>query len=334
MKTTPALLVLLLLAAAPASPAAAGEGATSFYTSGTWEGGQHAAARSKLVVLAKVVEAGKPKGTGWNGAYDSTSSSTNYQLRTGNVVVRQEIVVEVTEVLRGKLAARRLTVRIESAKLNYQAMYQFWWAQVRAKKLKRTKRGLAVSYFTLAKGKTCLLFLDAPKVTKASKPGGTDKAVAVHLKSSAPMETPDPQLLDSVRGFCGELAMWDKPPKLAAEQAKLVARLIADLGADDYAKRNKADRTLRIIGAGLRPQLKKASEDGDEERAFRAREILKAVKPEPGKVELPTGRGKGKLPGVFKKRPKPKPEPEPPPVPEPMPEPAPLPVPEGGPAGG
>ncbi len=338
MRFLPALLVPLLLAA---PLAAGGEDATSFYTSGTWEGAQHAAAKSKLVVLGKVVEAGKAKGKGWDGK--PNSSSTNYMLRTGKVDVRQEIVVEVTEVLRGKLATKRLTVRIESAELNYQAMYQFSWAQLRKKKLKRGKRGLTVNYFTLAKGKTYLLFLDAPKVTRAAKPGGKDKTVAGHLKTSAPMEAPDPRILDSVRGFCDELARWDKPPKLAAEEAKEVARLIADLGADDYAKRDKADRTLRVIGAGLRPQLKKASEDGDEERAFRAREILEAVKPEPGKVEMPKGRGKGKLPGIFKKRPKPKPEPKPGPGPEPDPEtkvnpearpPEPAPVPEGGAGGG
>ncbi len=328
----PALTPLaLMVLAAPA--ALAGEDANSFFTSGRWEGGQVAAARSKLVVLGKVVEAGKPKGSGWNGQYDSSSGTTNYMLRTGKVDIRQEIVVEVAAVLRGRLAGKKITVRIETANLNYQAMYQFWSAQVRKKKLNRRKRGLAVSYFTMKKGKTYLLFLEAPRIAKAAKPGEKGRASATHLKGSAPMEEPEPQLLRSIRAFCSELALWDKPPELSAEEAAAVAELIADLAADAYDKREKADKTLRIIGARLRPQLDKAARDGDEERAFRAREILEAVKPEPGKVELPKGRGKGKLPAVFKERPKPKPEPEPGPVPEPMPGPAPGPAPAPAPEG-
>ncbi|MBV8879263.1 MAG: PDZ domain-containing protein [Planctomycetaceae bacterium] len=53
-----------------------------------------------------------------------------------------------------------------------------------------------------------------------------------------------------------------------------VADLIRDLGADDYATREKAQAELRKLGPAAAPALQRALEDKDAERALRAHQLL------------------------------------------------------------
>jgi len=321
----PAATLVILACSAPA----AGGGEPDFYENGRWQDGQHAATKSKLVIRGRVAQAGKASGKGWDGNYDK--NSRNFNTQTCKVEVRQDVTVEIEEVLLGKLddGLKRLTVKMSTASLSYRAVNQYYYQLLRSKKIRtrNRKRSLPVSVFSLRKGRDYIFYLDAP-ATKDK--GGKKQAAASHIITHSPMSKPEKDLLRSIRAFCEEIKLWHKPPKLAGEQQDAVKKLIADLGAQDFRTREKADKTLRAIGARLRPQLDRAARDRDEERSFRARAILEVVKPEPGKVEFPRVGRRKRLPEIFKKRPKPKPKPETPPEPGPEPGPEPAPGPGAG----
>lgn len=310
MKCSLPLLFLGLLLAA----ARGGEG--NFYREGRWEEGQRGAAEAKLVLLGRVLEAGKAGGKGWDGSYDS--GNRNYYTRTGKADIRQELVVEVTEVLSGRLEAKKVVVKLGEVRFKVMQMQQLWGQLVRKDKKLRSRRGLPVGFFAIKKGNTYLFFLEEPARGKGEKEGETWVS-ARHLEKTPPMEEPEGNLLTSVRSFCQAMAHWQSPPKLTEKENEVVEKLIAALGSEDYQAREAADRVLRVLGARLRPQLQKAAADGDEERSFRARKILEAVKPEPGKRELPQHAARGKLPAVFKERPEPTPEEPPEQEPAPVP---------------
>ncbi len=312
----PTIAICLLVAAA--IPALCGEedGQKSFYGDCRWQDAQRYAAAAKLVVIGKAVEAKPAKGKGWNGSNNPVQAGSG-RMPTCTIHVDQEVAVEVTEVLRGELVARALTLRLGKVTMDYSPVQQFWYGLYRAKKLKSRNRSLPVKYFSIRKGLTYVLFLKGAEGGGGDN-GGEKPPTAAHVDGATPIEQPDAELLRSLRGFCKELTLWDKPPALPEDQRKAVEKLIAELGADDYEVREKAEDALTAVGARIRPYLERAGRDGDEERSFRARQILARSKPEPGKVEVP-GAGVGqKAPAIFRERPKPKPPPEPapPPVPE------------------
>jgi hypothetical protein len=74
------------------------------------------------------------------------------------------------------------------------------------------------------------------------------------------------------------------------EQAKKVEALVRDLGSDDAATRDKADRKLRKIGKPAEDALRRASESADPEVKSRARAILEWLKvlklDEQGRVQV------------------------------------------------
>jgi len=303
---------LALLAAARAR---GGEDEPGFYASGRWQDAQAGASRAAVVLVAKVTEAGKPAGGGWDGNTDGATMACK-------VDVRQDVTVEVEELLAGEAGSGPLAVKFGESMLGMQAVQQFWIAQIQKKKGNYGNRRLGVENFALVSGRRYLLFLEAPKPAAGGK-DGKGRAAAAHLKDCAPVENPDAQILASVRGFCRELAVWKSPPKLTADEEKAVLQLVADLGADGFDKREAAEKALRTSGARLRPYLLKASQDRDEERSFRAKALLKALEPEPGKNELPGG-ADARVPALMKERPK-----EPPPKEPDAPD-APRPPVEGG----
>jgi len=74
-----------------------------------------------------------------------------------------------------------------------------------------------------------------------------------------------------------EVTVENMTRELAEVQSREVARLIRNLGADDFKTREEATRKLRSIGAPALGALKKAAENDDPEVRSRAREILKTV---------------------------------------------------------
>lgn len=68
-----------------------------------------------------------------------------------------------------------------------------------------------------------------------------------------------------------------------------INKLVEELGANEYAARQKATEELRKIGADAEPALRKALEDKDAERAHRARQLLEEIekKPAPRAAEKP-----------------------------------------------
>jgi hypothetical protein len=82
-------------------------------------------------------------------------------------------------------------------------------------------------------------------------------------------------------------------PALAQEDER-IARLVQELGADDYKVREAAEAELKKIGAPAIPPLKKALEDKDAERAERARRVLTEIeKPKPEEKEKKAPRRSG-----------------------------------------
>ncbi len=263
--------------------ALAGE-APSLYARGRWQDGQKAAAGSRLVVVAKVVEAGKPKGKGWDGNFQRDSA--DYKSWTGEVKIEQRVVVEVSEVLRGRLKGKKLAVNLGAARLSYQDLRTHWSRHFR-KSARAAVQSIPVTAFALRKGHSYLLFLDAPKTPEA---GGGEKApppTANHLAGCSPAESGDKTMFKSVRAFCAALAAWENPPTLGAAEAAAVRKLIAQLGDEAYDRRAAADKALRAMALRIAPQLIAASRDKDIERATAARKIIEDFQPRPGKTQHP-----------------------------------------------
>lgn len=321
-----ARLPVLLAALLPLGlPALGGEEepAINPYANGAWDRGQEQAAMSPLVVLGRVVEAGKPEGTAWSRA---NMDNTDRTALSALVSLKQNAVLEVKEVLRGEFKGDRLTVRVGQVAVPLQvALQMLYRPQARDIRLRR-RTEIPAAEFALARDAVYVLFLSEPKTEKDKD--GKEVSAAEHMAKAMPMMEPDEQLLNSVRAFCRELADWKNPPGLSEDEERRVKELIADLGADDFGKRDRAEAALKALGARVKSHLDAAAKDADAERAFRAAGILKAIEPVAGAVEVPRGaRPDAAGPAVMKEKPKPKPPEEGPPPgpPEPGPEPDPAP---------
>jgi hypothetical protein len=311
------LLAVLATLLALGLPALGGEEeAFSPYANGTWDRAQAQAAKAHLVIVGKVVEAGKPEGAPW-----SQNKPENYDQATMTALIdlKQGLTVEVKEVLHGELKASKLVVKTGQVAVPLMVAHQMMQQPQAKDPRQRFRREIPVAEFALAKGAVYLLFLSEPKTGKGKD--GKESVTAEHVAKAMPMAAPDEQLMKSVRAFCQALADWKQPPRLSAEEEARVKALVADLGADDFEKRDKAEAELKSLGPRTKPYVQPAAKDKDPERSFRAREILKAIEPAPGAVEIPqSGRSEAAKPSVMKEKPKPKP-PEDEPGPEGQPAP-------------
>lgn len=302
------------LALLPAVAAAGGEDPElpSPYASSQWQEAQMQASKARLVIVGKVLEASKPEGKGWSQRRTTTVPGLP---TCWAVDLRQKLVVEVTATFRGSAGGDKLAVQLDALAVPAMAIQQrMWRPQAKDPKL-RHRSDLPAEEFALIKDGTYVFFLGAPEAGKPDEP-----ASARHLKEGAPIGDAGPELLAGLRGFCRALAEWDSPPELSAEDQARAAALIADLGAEDFQKREKAEAELRAFGPRIRRLAEAAAKDGDAERAFRAGEVLKFVKPEPGKRDYLDEAGQQKEGArTFEKRPEDKPAPEPAPPEDPDP---------------
>lgn len=275
----------------------------SFYAEVSWRQAQEHAHAAKLVVLAEVTEAGKASGKGWpvqgsargvRPAIPGLPGSPAYQ--GVKVDLQQELAVEVREVLRGRAPAGPLRVRLRGIALDAGLIQQRTWRPQEKDPRKRRRTSIPAAEFGLEKGARYVLFLGEPQKPGPGKEGGDGGAgekppasppLAAHLDSAAPAEARDAQVLDSVRAFCKALADWADPPPLPPEEEARVRALVDGLGHEDYREREAADAGLRQMGARIRRHIERAAGDRDAERVWRAREILKAIEPLPGREELP-----------------------------------------------
>lgn len=67
----------------------------------------------------------------------------------------------------------------------------------------------------------------------------------------------------------------ENDPKVSAEEAAKIAALIQQLGDEEAAKRDAAEKELLALGAAAVPQLEKATGDADVERSTRAKAIVR-----------------------------------------------------------
>ncbi|MHC4915927.1 MAG: hypothetical protein ACYTGB_10585 [Planctomycetota bacterium] len=255
----------------PAAAAGGGERPDA-YAGAQWQDGQKAAVGSALVALVKVVEAGKPEGEGWNGNMNRVGNHTDW---TSDVDIKQEAVLEVSEVLRGARPAGRLKVRLGKFEMRYRALQTYWSRHLRKRNQAFAGMSAPVETFSLKKDRSYLLFLKAPE------------GEGVVGLAAAPVPASEASVVKSVRAFCKVLAVWEKPPALSAEEEKKVRAMIGQLGDADYKKRADADGALRAMGHLLRPYLAAAAEDDDLEKATAAERIIRDFAPQPGKNVAP-----------------------------------------------
>ncbi len=277
----PALLLAVLL-----SSSSAGEG--SFYSKGkmTWQDGQKATAAAKLVVVAKVIEAGNAKGKGWDG---NMQRAADYRKWTGKVEIKQRVTVEVTATLRGsfKDKSKRLIVTLDEVSLNYRELTTYGQRHGRKAGQRGIAREIPGSHFALKKNLSYVLFLSSPSPGTDGKDGRKNPSQAIHLKSCAPSLATNATYLKSVRSFCAALRAWENPPKMSEEEAARIKKLIAQLGHEQYEKRQEADKALRTVATRIRPQLSKAAKGRDLESATAAERMLKDFCPTAGKTMYP-----------------------------------------------
>mgnify|MGYP001114764017 CR=1 FL=1 len=261
------------LAAVLISAGAAGGEPPAPYTGAAWQDGQSAAAKSTLVVIVKVVEAGKPEGSGWGGNFNRVGNHTEW---TGEVDLCQEVTVEVGDVLRGKRPAGRLRVKLGKFTMRYRALQSYWSRYIRQKNKQVVGMSIPVAPFALRKEGSYLLFL---------KPAAEEETGME--ATGAPVAASDARVVQSVRAFSKVLAVWEHPPKLAPEEEKKARAMIGQLGHADYKKRAAADSALRAVGHLLRPYLVKAAGDQDLEKATAAERIIRDFAPQAGKTITP-----------------------------------------------
>jgi len=65
--------------------------------------------------------------------------------------------------------------------------------------------------------------------------------------------------------------------ELATEEPADAAKLVRDLGADDFATREAAMKKLRAMGPAAAPALEQAADNDDPEVKMRARQLLQKV---------------------------------------------------------
>ncbi len=276
------LVVGFLLVLLSASPALAAQKA-HIYSAGRWEDGQKAAHTSALVIVGRVVEAGKIEGKGWDG----NQSRVGADAWIGKVEIDQTVTVAVTEVLRGSPGGKQLRVRLGALYVDWRSLVTHFNAYYR--KCGRATVGMKLppKEFALRKGKTYLFFLKPPVRPKA---GEEEKKspIASHRELISPAEAKSSaELINSVRAFFRALDAWYNPPELEAEEAARIKALIRQLGDERYDKRQEANTALRSAAHRIAPYLKAAAMDADIERATAARKIIGDLSPRPGQEKLP-----------------------------------------------
>jgi hypothetical protein len=258
-----------------ATAAAAGGERPEFHAGTTWQEAQASAAASRLAVLVRVVEAGKPEGKGWDGNFERVGNHTQW---TSQVEIDQQLVVEVSEVLHGSLSVRRLKVKLGKLTVRYRGLSMYWSRHLRPKNWRGGGMSMPAAEFALRKDGRYVLFLEAPEAA-----AGGGEPTAAHAAGAAPVPKGDGKVLKSVRAFCKVLNAWENPPELGAEDRERVRDLIARLGHQEYEERAEADRQLRELAPYIRPYLTEAAEDPDLERAVAAERIMADFAPVPGK---------------------------------------------------
>ena len=72
----------------------------------------------------------------------------------------------------------------------------------------------------------------------------------------------------------GNAPLFGHPP---ADEIR-VARLVRQLGSEEYAERTAADEELAALGPGVRASLEQAAQDADPEVRLRAKDLLTRLK--------------------------------------------------------
>jgi len=84
----------------------------------------------------------------------------------------------------------------------------------------------------------------------------------------------------AVKAEAKRIEEWNNPPKLSAGDEAEVAKLIKQLGDNDYAVREAATKALSAKGPAVKALVEAAAKSEDPEIKQRAAQVLEAVKPE------------------------------------------------------
>jgi len=242
-----------------------------------------ATGQADLVVVVKVTEIAEPK------AKEAAEKKEEENPNAGVAIVRiggmqpakeKLISAEVSDVLRGDKEAK--TVRIKANVMQAgQAEYLVLGLDREFKdpngNVQRKWRQQYTLPMTLAKGKSSLVFL---KVAEEKK-DDAGKVVERSYSLLQPVLDGAPEkAVAAVKAAVKQLEEWSNPPKLSAEDEAAVARLIKQLGDNDYAVREAATKALSAKGPAVRALVEAATKSEDPEIKQRAAQVLEAVKPE------------------------------------------------------
>jgi RNA polymerase sigma factor (sigma-70 family) len=131
--------------------------------------------------------------------------------------------------------------------------------------------------FTLSAGEKALVFLKLEEEQKddAGEVTGRVYRLLPPLPGGKLEKT-----LAELRAALKQLAEWETAPKLSKEMAALLDDLVAKLGSDEFATREKATKDLMAKGGIVRGKVREALKSSDAETVQRAKQVLEAVKPD------------------------------------------------------
>ena len=240
-----------------------------------------AVGQADLVAVIKVTEIAEPKAK--EGAEKKEEENPNAGVaivRIGGMQPTKEklISAEVSEVLKGDKETK--AVRIKASVMQAgQAEYLIIAVErdVNQGGLQRKWRQPYSVSMTLAKGKSSLVFLKVAEEKKddAGKVVERSYALLQPVLDGAPEKA-----VAAARAAVKTIEEWNNPPRLSAEDEAAVAKLIKQMGDNDFAEREAATKALIARGPAVRALVEAATKSEDPEIKQRAAQVLEAVKPE------------------------------------------------------
>jgi hypothetical protein len=295
-------IAVALAVAALGSPAAAAEPAVDEFTLRQAAAGT---SMSDLVLVAKVTEVvepdaddgkekGKEAGKGADKDKDKDKGKDDKkdtpeedppedltfasQMFGGMQPKLRTVTVEVEKVLKGREEAKTVkfpVVTIRMGRAQDMIVVKEWYNM--AARNYQKFGGRQWPPFGLAKGGKALVFLKAvERKDEEGKavPGGWRLAVP-------PIDGAPEKAVGAVTDELKKISEWANPPKLKPEEEAAARKLLAELGSDEYAKREAATKGLIAKGAAVRSMVEAAlKSSGDPEVNNRLQLVLEGIRPE------------------------------------------------------
>lgn len=242
-----------------------------------------ATVRSDLVAVVRIstIVDLKDAKEGAGKGYITTDPNEGFarSLTGGEPTVRL-VSAEVVEVLKGGGPAKALNFPVVTGKVKLGkappaevVAVQDWYQ--RGKYGTRRARALTYARYRLAKDQKLLVFLrEIATVEEGGKVAERQYALTDPSVGGAPEKA-----VEAVKKTLKEIADWEKPPKLPAEEHSAMKKLVNELGSPDFRTREAATAALIAKGLAAKGPADEALKSSDPEVKQRAGTILEAIKP-------------------------------------------------------